>query len=114
MVWQLSGWQRLGLVLSLAWVVGFVGVNRVWVTRKAAATYSYALQTCRDHQDVAERLGCSQAADAVFNSDIKPRWAQLVLAAAWPVPLFWMLGWLAIWAGRWVRQGFEQDRIRRP
>jgi hypothetical protein len=114
MVWRLSGWQRLGLVLSVAWVIGFVGINRVWVTRKAAAAYSYALQTCRAHEDVAERLGCSQAADAIFNSDIKPRWAPLLLAAAWPVPLLWMLGWLAIWAGRWVRQGFEQDRIRRP
>jgi hypothetical protein len=113
MVWRLSGWQRLGLVLTLAWMVSFVGMSRVWVIHQAAASYSYTLQTCRAHQDVTERLSCSQAADAVFNSDTKPRWVRSLLAAAWPVPLFWMLGWLAIWAGRWVRQGFEEDRYRR-
>ena len=111
---RLSGWQRLGVVLTLIWLAGFVSVNRFWATHKAAANYSYALQACLRHQDVSERLGCSQAADAVFNSETKPRWGRLLLAAAWPVPLFWMLGWLAIWAGRWVRDGFEEDRIGRP
>jgi hypothetical protein len=81
-VLRLSGWQRLGVVLTLIWLAGFVSANRLWATHKATAAYSYALQACLRHQDVSERLGCSQSADAVFNSEMKPRWGSLLLAAA--------------------------------
>jgi uncharacterized membrane protein len=84
MVLRLSGWQRLGVVLTLAWFIGFVWLSRLWVTHQAAANYSYALQACLRHEDMSERLGCSQAADAIFNSEMKPRWGSLLLAAAWP------------------------------
>ena len=114
MALRLSGWQRLRVVLTVAWFLGFVRLSRLWLTHQATANYSYALQACLRHEDMSERLGCSQAADAVFNSEMKPRWGDLLLAAAWPVPLFWMLGWLAVWAGRWVREGFEQDRSSPP
>jgi hypothetical protein len=114
MVLRLSGWQRLGLVLTVIWIVGFVWLNRMWVAHKATANYSYALQACLRHQDLTERLGCIQVADAVLNSEMKPRWGGLLFAAAWPIPLFWMLGWLALWVGRWVHNGFENDRLRLP
>jgi|SRR3954468_23837587 hypothetical protein len=113
MVGRLSGWQRLGLVLTLVWFGGLVCLNRLWVTHQAEVTYSIALQACLGYQDVTERLGCSQAADVVFNSEKKPRWGRLLTTAAWPIPLFWMLGWLVIVIGRWVRDGFQNDHSRR-
>jgi hypothetical protein len=75
-VMKLGGWMRIGVVLSVLWIIG------VW-------TYAF-LTYDRYWGDFTETV------DMKF----------LALLTLVSLALFWILGGVIFWAVRWIRRGF--------
>jgi hypothetical protein len=84
---RLSGWQRIGIILSVLWIpVGWVlAVKNV----PGPPSLDYPLsQICQDAQ-----------------ARMPKRYAPWFVLA--PIPIAWLLVYIVVWIVRWVRRGFQ-------
>jgi len=99
---RLNGWQRFGVVLTVAWVpVGFFWGNSIgihegdWVVRNLEVCFS-------SHDDW-------KPCEATFNAQWGPatanHWWYAAVMVFLPVPVL-SIGWAIVRVGRWVRAGF--------
>lgn len=111
-----SGWQRIGIVASVLWffVGGFIG-------NKAALDEAGRLTGIQLDLCVAKnkgRLGeygpydqvwtpCWQQHTPDFMRNAEGHWWVALTVALIPIPIGWLLGWLLISIGRWIRSGFD-------
>ena len=120
MTW-LNGWQRLGLVLSGLWALVAIGLSANDYYR-AYSSYSHHIESdasiaaCREKA----RSGPNpeQSAKACFVSETEITGRQIsrpsfppvlpILALIFlPIAAGWLIAYFAIWATRWVREGFK-------
>ena len=92
---RLSGWQRLGIVLSVVWFGAFFGLalfDQITALNKVDAEFhscerviskleSSNWQVCLDYRRDARR-----AANVA--------WLPVFLITIVPIPIFWLLGWM--------------------
>jgi hypothetical protein len=92
---RLSGWQRLGIVLSVVWFGAFFGLalfDQITALNKVDAEFhscerviskleSSNWQVCLDYRRDARR-----AANVA--------WLPVFLITIVPIPIFWLLGWI--------------------
>lgn len=123
-VLRLNGWQRIGVVLSVLWCFGAVGssANDYY---KAYSIYSSGTESA------AQRAACIEKAKTGSTPEQSVRecrrlltWTEVtglpvperpsfppvlpILALAFlPIAVGWLLVFIAIWATKWVREGFK-------
>jgi hypothetical protein len=124
----MSGWYRLGVVLSVLWCFVFSWWlwelerkedRRLWV----ASGWEVCIAVADDERKglrwdddrnrnrvEREERECREKAVARFRSMvvIKPWWGFLVVSA-FSLGLLWLLAWAVIRIGRWIGAGFRQQ-----
>ena len=117
---RLNGWQRLGVVCSVAWAVaGFAWGHQMNADVKNAAENHY--EQCRDSalenyvsmhtKDAGEKLNhdlddCQAARGVTRNAleeDSVVAGAELAIL---PIPGGWLLAYAILWSISWIRRGF--------
>jgi hypothetical protein len=96
---SLSGWQRLGIFLSVIWFLVVLPMQ----TRVEWAAAEARYWTC--HNIDASRFSEEECREAA-----KIRWGPIFLAATVPIPIFWLTGWIVLSVSRWVRRRFQGER----
>jgi hypothetical protein len=92
---RLNGWQRVGIVLSVAWaILVLVGVT---------------LGVIQDHDNLSD---CLKSADPLMNY-CRQRWQVpwstylgMTLVGLAPIPIAWFLVYGLVGLVRWIRRGF--------
>ncbi len=103
---RLSGWQRLGLVLTVCWAVGnFVGLRMYQYNNGLNAAHA-ALGLCTTAGKAFDQ--CWSETSDFRRMSIEPYWPPVFLVALGPIPFVWLFGWVIIKTGRWVGAGFAR------
>jgi hypothetical protein len=113
---RLNGWQRIGIILSVLWVVGGgllvrgavkdEEYNNDWQESMVAqlSAADQAAVRARDLSKVSDGgLDVMYAAATSVDSRINSRTAIWTFG---PLLLVWLLVYVVIWLTRWVRAGF--------
>jgi hypothetical protein len=113
----MSGWQRIGVVISLLWIVVFP----IEVLREHNNSISDLYGQCFQRQmkyfperplDQAHEECAGIFVDFIRPSDLLNVSGHKVVPFFWlivllPVAVFWILGGATLWIIRWVRRGFK-------
>ena len=128
----MSGWRRLGVVLSVLWFVGFGGWLWTSSVRGYQDFYGFELRNCsamssmkrdalraddeqydqKSAKIISEEKACTDNADAFFSREIdklysQEVWVLLAIDVAL-LALFWFLAWIVVAVRHWVLAGFRQ------
>ncbi len=129
---RFNGWQRIGIVLSIMWLVGFTA--HMWNVEAKRATnfYGYEWKMCaiiaenelksllsgryeedwvkQSAQIDAEAKKCRDSAEAYFNKSINDRIYKSIpiwLAESFGIiVLGWLVAWFLVGIAKWIRRGF--------
>ena len=106
---RLNGWQRIGIVASVLWVIS----GGLWGNSVGLSQGDYVAEAYK--RCLAAHLGQSDdsaACSAEFKKDwpeaIKYHWHYAAAFAFIPIPLAWLAVWGLVSLVRWVRAGFDQ------
>ena len=119
---RLTGWQRIGIVLSILWclgVLGFAAKAYYEYSQEAAIEASNAecLATARKGPSAEEKekacgtLPPRSEASAQGGAPTSPVPGFLALLF-FPIVVSWLLVYVGMWTTRWVRAGFSPKRRR--
>jgi hypothetical protein len=106
---RINGWQRLGVVASVAWVL--IGPlyfsNRAIDYAREMAASSYKI--CNDAPSLSPEQ-CKRDYDSTYKmyADQYLGWTNLAIMAFGPIPFTWLLVYMVIWIVRWIKIGFKQ------
>jgi hypothetical protein len=101
---RLSGWQRIGIVLSLVWAI--CALVYFWQEEEARiARYQKAHYECLFAPNSDQSL-CDAKFEAV-NGAIRMSEVNLLLRALAPIPIAWVAIYIVVWTVRWIRRGFQ-------
>lgn len=114
---RLSGWQRIGVVVSILWffVGGFIG-NKAALDEAGRRTTTQFDNCVAANKRLLGEYGpydqvwtpCWQQHTADFMRNAGGHWWIALAVALIPLPIGWLLGWLLVAIGRWIRSGFSQ------
>jgi hypothetical protein len=112
----MRGWLRIGVVLSVLWIVGyptyfFIDSNiRAWDRRQTCLNLQTTVFSELSSDQILHK--CNQLADFmslsyfVSGTDVRFFWAFILISLA----LFWILGGVIFWTVRWIRRGFTNAK----
>jgi hypothetical protein len=103
---RLNGWQRIGIVASVLWVIG----GGIWGNSLGLAPGEYVAQAYEQCllSSYSDREACSARFERDWPEAIKYHWHLAAAFAFLPIPLAWLaVGGLVILV-RWIRAGFTQ------
>jgi hypothetical protein len=105
----LNGWQRIGIVVSIVWVIGgFLWGNYVSIEQNAQPAVEH-YQTCLSlHSD--KKPDCAQRFGTEYEEAIKYHWLEAATFALVPIPVAWLLIWALVAIVRWIGHGFKMRR----
>ena len=117
----MSGWQRIGAVLSILWAIGAPTALAISQNIDASDSFDHCLDLAgrlsRNFDDAEQRakvydreanactrveMASSTSITAVFTD--KEIIEYLIIA---PILTMWLIGWVIITTVRWVRRGFS-------
>lgn len=107
---RLNGWQRIGVVVSIAWFfVGGLWSSGLIVEQDgagAAATYARCIKVNADWEP------CRQVFDRDWPVAMKYHWVETAAFAVIPILVSWLLiyGLIALW--RWIARGFRPAKAK--
>jgi hypothetical protein len=129
----MSGWRRLGVVLSVLWFVGFGGWLWTSSMRGYQDFYDFELRNCfamtnmkrdalradepqydqKSAKIMSEDKACTDSADESYSRELdklysQEIWVLLAIDVAL-LALFWLLAWIVVAVGHWVLAGFRQQ-----
>ena len=103
---RLNGWQRLGIVASVVWILGAGFYTANAVSDREAQTAADSTVACEDaHRDVLNPE-CNERGIDYLNATKNDARIEAALVAFVPVLLGWGFAYLALFVARWVRRGF--------
>jgi hypothetical protein len=115
---RLSGWQRVGVVVSVLWffVGGFIGNNAAVNDAGARTTLQFEGCVAANKRRLGEYGPCDQVwtpcwqqHSSWFMQNVEGHWWVALAVALIPLPFGWLLGWMVISTGRWIRGGFSKQ-----
>jgi len=117
---KLDGWKRIGIVASIAWIVGAGAYTYNSESDRASDFIAEAhvrcdsdLQAWKDEQArEAAFQRCNKEAEDSLASAIDNARLEAVLVALVPVPLGWGFAYLVFFLVRWVKRGFAPPAER--
>ena len=106
---RLSGWERIGIVLSLMWItcVSLWFVQHIPEVNGPGIASVY-LQCIEEPN--ANRRDCEARAEwfsEEARSELRAGWPRFALG---PVIVVWLLVYIVVWTIRWIRRGFQPRR----
>lgn len=113
---RLNGWQRIGIILTIAWIIGgglWLHGRNVEYAIKPRVDYMHMCGATYDHNDPdrSSRFAkCMDRADAIpfLQSDVEILGATAMQTLAL-LGLAWFLVYALLWMTRWVKSGFKQS-----
>jgi len=110
---RLNGWHRLGIVLSVAWILGSVMYGYFDRKSQAETVAIELLEGCtKDNWTLApnERRDCMELYDRAYRNNVAiDDWPDYLLTNFGTVIGGWIAAYVLLWSGRWVRSGFKQS-----
>lgn len=110
---RLHGWQRVGIVASVIWVLGAGLAQHASDLDRAAAAADMAVMVCQEGpwskyatEDLKKPNCWGNEWERAFNAALIGKWDRMAVVAFVPVPIGWLIVYLLVWIGRWVRSGF--------
>jgi hypothetical protein len=103
---RLSAWQRLGIVLSVIWILGAFAffVHRESDERHKLVELATGLCTTRSNARMDECLSVYEKTRAEVQQ-IPFYWPNPLILGFGPLPFFWLGGWVCLVLTRWVARG---------
>jgi hypothetical protein len=111
MVMKFGGWLRIGVVLSVLWVIGFPIYSYIDENESNARAYQTCLKIHTvyfpnpDLSSADIHARCQETAFELTTPILANENFWILFVAA-PLALFWILGGVIFWAIRWIRRGF--------
>ena len=109
------GLKRIGIILSVLWVV----IGGLWVRGKVmedmGSTAKGSLHVCTTYVHPNDTDQCYAKFDAMWQHDVPDLWLN-INSAIWtlvPLLLAWVLFYIIARLTRWVAAGFRQDAERK-
>ena len=115
---RLNGWQRIGIVASVVWVIG----GGFWGNTVGLSQGDYVkltLEQCLAARSIQPDGTIPRDADwgpcyAKFEKDwpeaVKDHWYYAAAFAFIPIPLAWLVVWGMVSLARWIRAGFSRQQ----
>jgi hypothetical protein len=101
---RLSGWQRIGVVISVCWLIGsFVGLRLYQYNRGEDSARAF-LSLCVTPTKTFDQ--CWNEILPYRQSAMAPYWPPILFFSMVPIPIFWLVGWGTIKTVRWIKAGF--------
>jgi hypothetical protein len=105
---KINGWQRIGIIASVAWVLGAGFHTLDSEQNNATERVVTVIQSCESVHDASRN--CDAEGDKFIptwsNGDLQQEWAWAAIVAFVPLPLAWGAVYLVLFLIRWVRRGF--------
>jgi hypothetical protein len=105
----MNGWKRIGIILSVLWVV----VGGLWVRGKVMDDMGFLakfeLDNCTTYLHPDDTNQCYANFDAMWQHDVPNLWLN-INNAIWtlgPLLLAWLLVYVLVGLTRWVGAGFR-------
>ena len=106
---RVGGFVRLGIVLSVAWMVGAGTYQNDEDLRKADSFYEFAYNVCEQNKEVRlnpRDVDCALQAQDETRPFREARLGNVLIVAFVPVSIFWLVVFLTLSIYRWLRRGF--------
>jgi|SRR5439155_24118113 len=108
---RLNGWIRIGIVLSVLWMLYVCGVALFEYMQHRPYTSNFiewrGTKTGESYTSLAKTTG--QFADLVpLSASLRLRWFAAALFA--PVAVFWFAAFTLVYATRWIIRGFTRQK----
>jgi hypothetical protein len=97
---RLNGWQRIGLALSVLWVLGSAGW--LWYQENDLALYQAGEEKRWCISIHADLTACATPFDEYHRAAVKDFWEWIPYLALIPVVVAWVFGYVVAW----IRAGF--------
>ncbi len=105
---RLGGWQRVGIVLSVAWMLGAGYYQRTADIERAANVASAAYDVCDfANSHLGDKRDCSLESKQSFDLQLEGSWGNVAIISFVPIPLAWLAIYLAVKIWWWIRKGFK-------
>ena len=104
---RLGLWQRLGIVLTVAWTAVFGGLTYKSERDLSVAMSWMAEDYCRERADSAlsEPEICATPRASYIARTVQRDAITTIKSTLYPIPFAWALGALVLWAIRWIARG---------
>ena len=103
---RLNGWQRIGVVLSVLWIVVVGFWRNDAIIKSAQETAEAFYNTCVDAHPYPNDQSCVDEIWKNFELFSRGHWIDAAFVAFVPILIAWLLVWLCVAVFRWVRRGF--------
>ena len=100
----LNRWQRIGVVMSILWVLGAASFERGSQVDAATSSAQSIYRMCLDMEE-AQSEDCSKEFHKNFVDFLRPNWSNIAFIAITPVILGWVLIFIIIRVYRWIKAG---------
>ena len=103
---KLNGWKRIGILASVAWVLG-AGLHTLNVEgRRHSEFVADRVTSCEDSYSA---INCDRYFDssAEIKEQLLIEWQDAVIVAFSPIPFAWGSIYLIIFLLRWLKRGFQ-------
>jgi len=113
----MSGWQRIGIILSIIWLLVGGWWGRTLIFDYVGWKTSAQLDLCvaRNKAQFGENgpyekiwTPCWAEHTSNFTKNAEGHWWTTLAFALIPIPFGWLIGWGLIATSRWVKRGFQQ------
>jgi len=109
---KLNGWVRIGIVLSVLWVLGAGIYTNKQVTEIAVDSSSLVYRLCTSSPPSdAEQTGffkyCELKRDEIYQDAVHYRMRDVAIFSLGPLPIFWLIGFICVMTYRWIKKGFK-------
>ena len=109
---KLNMWHRLGIVLSLVWIVGAGAWQRNSDFQVADILSFETYQNCKDKPNPVPAPGdmtvidqCGTDVQRAYDSYMANSWARIADFTIVPVFMAWLLVYSVLWIAKWVLAG---------
>lgn len=103
---KLNGWKRIGIVVSVAWILG-AGTRTLIVVEDAdIKTASGLTLSCEEAQNWRWSLECDNRSTDYLAESKYHGWIGAGAVAFIPVPMGWGFAYLILFLVRWIKRGF--------
>jgi hypothetical protein len=115
----MSGWQRIGVVISVLWLIGVPVYLVVHSSMNAGYLYEQCLKTYLPDLTREEKHDTCWSSSLIGtvnwkivgsaliagNFDTAILWSMMLL----PIAIFWLIGSITLGTVRWIRRGFHKQ-----
>jgi hypothetical protein len=103
---RLNGWQRIGIALSLPWIV----VGTLWESgasiEKSTSLSKLVYSVCSEDHPFSNTCAADFSHNYARDLELSNHWADGVAFGVVPVIMAWVAVYALLWIARWVRAGF--------